>query len=896
MLPPTLHAVVIERASVDSSGNQGDADSGGQVTAPPAMSSDGRFIVFESAADNLVAGDTNGLPDVFVHDFATGVTERVSVASDGSQGNGTSEGSSISADGRFVVFDSNSTNLVPNDTNAAYDVFVRDRLLGTTERVSTDSTGAQVAGGGSAATISGDGRYVAFQSSSPDFVPNDTNGGGVYPHTGADAFVKDRTTGTVERVSVATDGTQADADVSNVAYVAISSDGRFVVWTSSADNLVPDDTNGAGDVFVRDRTLNTTERVSLSSSGAQGSLGGNGGRAAAVSADGRYVAFESQSPEFVSANYNADHQMYVRDRMLGITEQITIGIDAFSGNSDSESGSISGDGRYVAYNSNATNLVVGDTTTTSADVFVYDRVSHVTSRITFGVDGHQADDNINDTVYTAMSADGRFISFNSGSTNLVVNDTNGVQDVFVRVAVCGDGITDPGEDCDGDVCCTPSCTFVTAGTECRPVAGPCDVAESCTGTSAACPMDGFASGTTCRPAAGPCDQPETCPGNSVACPNDTFVTAGTECRPVAGPCDVAETCTGSSASCPSDQFLDSTNVCRPVAGPCDVAENCTGSSAACPGDVLANSTTVCRPAAGPCDVAENCTGASPACPADLFSPSTSVCRPSAGACDIAENCTGTSAGCPTDAKEPAGTVCRPAAGVCDLAEICDGTSPTCPPDTGKPDTDGDGICDAIDNCPTVPNPDQANADGDALGDACDPCTNGALATKPKLTATKLLAPSGDDKLSFNGSAAIPQTPALDPSTRGVRILLTGATGTTILDATVPGGAYDSTTKTGWRVNGTQTAWSYKSPGTATQGIDKVAVKVDPSVTGGVKFTVKGKNGAYPVTQGDLPVVATLVFDVPTAIGGQCVEEHFPATPPTSPSCALLSGGATLKCK
>jgi hypothetical protein len=229
-----------------------------------------------------------------------------------------------------------------------------------------------------------------------------------------------------------------------------------------------------------------------------------------------------------------------------------------------------------------------------------------------------------------------------------------------------------------------------------------------------------------------------------------------------------------------------------------------------------------------------------------------------------------------------------------VAELCDGSSPTCPADTGKPD--GDGVCDAIDNCPTIPNPNQANADGDSLGDVCDPCTNGAGATRPTLTASKLLAPPGDDKLSIKGQAVVPTTPTLDPLSRGVRVLLSGTTGTTLLDATIPGGAYDSLSKTGWKVNGSHTSWTYKSPGTGTDGIDKVSVKVDPNVPGAIKFGVKGKHGSYPVAATEVPVTATLVLDVPRAIGGQCVEERFPAVPPASPSCALRSGGATLKCK
>jgi hypothetical protein len=130
----------------------------------------------------------------------------------------------------------------------------------------------------------------------------------------------------------------------------------------------------------------------------------------------------------------------------------------------------------------------------------------------------------------------------------------------------------------------------------------------------------------------------------------------------------------------------------------------------------------------------------------------------------------------------------------------------------------------------------------------------------------------------------------------VRVLVVGATGTQIVDTTIAGGAYDSGTRTGWRVNGAGTSWTWKGPGTATQGIIKVGVKRIQSIPGGIKFKVSGRNGTYTVTAPELPVTGILVLDPPAATGGQCVEARFPATPPAKPSCTLQSGGATLKCK
>jgi Tol biopolymer transport system component len=229
--------------SVNSAGQKGNDGSW-----LPIMSADGRYLSFWSEATNLVAGDTNGRIDVFVRDLWTGQTTRVSVASGGVQLNGDA-GGMLSADGRFVVLESPASNAVPGDTNGVGDVFVYDRQTGQTTRVSVSSTGAQGMGESSAASISADGRYVAFRSAASNLVPGDTNGM-------VDEFVHDRLTGQTVRVNVALDGTQAnnfstgDPDDGCCISTFISADGRSVVITSLASNLVAGDTNGVDDVFV----------------------------------------------------------------------------------------------------------------------------------------------------------------------------------------------------------------------------------------------------------------------------------------------------------------------------------------------------------------------------------------------------------------------------------------------------------------------------------------------------------------------------------------------------------------------------------------------------------------------------------------------------------------------
>jgi hypothetical protein len=328
------------RVSVDSSGAQANNESYNS-----SVSANGR-VAFASYASNLVTVDTNGAWDIFVRDAST--TALVSVAWNGAQGNGPSGWlSSISADGRYVAFESAATNLVSEDTNFAVDIFVRDTLANTTTRVSVDSSEAQGNGTSSNPSISADGRYVAFESNATNLVGGDTNGM-------TDIFVRDTVTGATIRASVDSSGVEANSDSYNPS---ISTDGR-VAFESHADNLVSGDTNWVTDTFVRDIVANTTTRVSVDSSEAQGNSTSSN---PSISADGCYVAFESFATNLVSEDTNGQVDIFVRDTQTNITTRASVNSSAAQGSSTSQLSSVSADGRYVAFGSAATNLVSGDT-------------------------------------------------------------------------------------------------------------------------------------------------------------------------------------------------------------------------------------------------------------------------------------------------------------------------------------------------------------------------------------------------------------------------------------------------------------------------------------------------------------------------------------------------------
>ena len=405
MLPAYAAPGEITRVSVDSTGAQAN-----DYSRFPSISGDGRFVAFESEASNLIAGETNGVGGVFVHDLQTGETTRVSVDSSGAQADNGSGAAAISSDGRFVAFYSYASNLVLGDTNEMVDVFVHDRQTGATTRVSVDSSGAEANGNSVdvyfAVAISGDGRYVVFQSEASNLVAGDTNGAD-------DIFVHDRQTGATSRVSVDSSGAEANA---GSRAPAISSNGRYVTFSSGATNLVAGDTNGKTDVFVHDLQTGQTTLASVSSTGQQADGGGN---SPDISGDGRYVVFISKSNNLAPGAEDYQELVYVHDRQTGQTTLASVytgGNFMITGIVDQPT--ISSNGRYVAFA-----LYDKGDNDGILHIWVRDLQANTSTLIAHGNESSHS---------PSLSTDGSVVAFWSGASNLVSGDTNGAWDIFVH--------------------------------------------------------------------------------------------------------------------------------------------------------------------------------------------------------------------------------------------------------------------------------------------------------------------------------------------------------------------------------------------------------------------------------------------------------------------------------
>jgi Tol biopolymer transport system component len=418
------------------------------------ISGNGRDVAFISFASNLVSGDRNHGPDVFVRDLTSGRISMATVSSTGVQQTWANPldtmspaDIALSSNGRYVAFVSAAPNLVPGDTNAARDVFVHDLSSGVTTRVDVSSSGAQAGQGvGNGLSMSADGRMIAFASASPDVVAGDTNGV-------SDVFVHDMKTGKTQRVSLSSSGAQGDGAAA--LGFSLSPTGRFVAFASSAGNLVDGDTNNQTDVFLRDMQRNTTEMISVRPDGSPvPALGGNSsaayGPGSAISADGRFVLFDSNSMLLIPNDTNRGNgDMFVRDRLTHRTERVSVASDGTdrqvgSGND----ASITPDGRFVVYRTGE-NLDPDDqgtcppagfgTSQSDNDIYLYDRRSGAAELLTRATNGAHAYASAVDSSagcqaseFGSISSDARKVVFVSSATNLTKGDTNRSYDTFLR--------------------------------------------------------------------------------------------------------------------------------------------------------------------------------------------------------------------------------------------------------------------------------------------------------------------------------------------------------------------------------------------------------------------------------------------------------------------------------
>lgn len=302
---PSDGKAAVELISIGVGGAQPNGDS---YAFAPAVAN-GRYVAFESEASNLVSGDTNRRRDVFVRDRVAQTTLRVSVGPRGAQGNDISYNAAISSNGRLVVFQSYASNLVPGDTNDEMDLFVRDLQAGTTSRISVDSDERQANGRSGLPQITPDGQFVTFGSAASNLVPRDTNGVD-------DIFLRDRQAGKTFRVSIGAGFSQADG---TSEWPALSADADLIAFYSYAGNLVAEDVMGFADVFVRDRRTRTVALVSISESGAQGNCHSE---TPAMTPDGRFVVFASCASNLVPNDTNGNQDIFVRDLVRAKTNRV----------------------------------------------------------------------------------------------------------------------------------------------------------------------------------------------------------------------------------------------------------------------------------------------------------------------------------------------------------------------------------------------------------------------------------------------------------------------------------------------------------------------------------------------------------------------------------------------
>lgn len=401
-------AATTTRVSISTKGVEGDQDS-----SYPAISANGRYVTFMSESDKMVPADKNGQWDVFVRDRATGRTEWISRSLPGTHNDDLSTDPAISANGRFVVFESDSSRLVADDTNGKRDIFLRDRSTGTTRRISRGVNGAETDDHSSSPAISANGRFVVFESGATNLVKKGTSGV-------TNVYRYDREKRVMRLVTV--DHNKAEASGREPS---ISANGRFVAFESNATNLVAGGSNGKTHIFVRDMATKVNRQVR----GKQGVEGNENSWRPAISADGRWVAFESYATNLIGVgnDTNGEWDVFLSDLDTGRIRRVSRGLDGAQPVGQSKTASISSNGRWVAFQSTAENLVKNDDNGWF-DVFVYDRKTRGIRRVSIRTDKSQSN---RGSGPSAVSADGRWVAFNSWGP-LVKADKNGEDDIYVR--------------------------------------------------------------------------------------------------------------------------------------------------------------------------------------------------------------------------------------------------------------------------------------------------------------------------------------------------------------------------------------------------------------------------------------------------------------------------------
>ncbi|WP_110207585.1 TolB family protein [Nocardioides daejeonensis] len=385
------------------SGNNG----GGRGTERRLLSDNGRFVVFEGSAP-FVRGQVPLNWQIMVRDRKLGTTVAVSRNKSGALANGRSTDPAISANGRWIVFESAATNLVAGDTNGQTDVFRHDTLTGTTTLISRRADGGLATRSSGPASLSANGRYVSFISYAGGLAPGDTD-------DVSQAYLHDTTTGITELISVKASGIGSSALTST----SVSNDGQRVLFESLDADVAPGAHNLAVDVFLRDRATDTTRMVAGNQAGAD---------RASMSADGRYVVYQSKDPDIDPADTNTRADVFVVDLATDQHTLVSKSSAGVVGDVESKYGGISRDGRYVVFESKSTNLVPGDTNG-QADVFRHDLVTGQTVRVS--VRGNGAQEPLGG-IFPSISGDGHHVVFESYARDLTPHPTGTWRQVFVR--------------------------------------------------------------------------------------------------------------------------------------------------------------------------------------------------------------------------------------------------------------------------------------------------------------------------------------------------------------------------------------------------------------------------------------------------------------------------------